>query len=90
MTQKLILAGDANAFFATESLDEREPGARWSNPPATIIAWLSLLVIVALIVVHSGYWALTLPSWLSFVFMLGATASGGNDEWSTELAGGSH
>ena len=85
MTQKLILAGDANAFFTTASLQERVTNAQWSLPPATIIAWVSLLMIVALIIVHSGYWAMTLPSWLSFVFMLGATASPGNNE----LRGGS-
>jgi hypothetical protein len=82
MTQQLILAGDANAFFTTEPLDEDVANARWSVPSETITAWVSLLMIVALIALHSGYWALTLPSWLSFVFMLGATASAGNDECS--------
>ena len=90
MTQKLILAGEANALFSTEPSHEQETDTRWNLRESTIFAWVTLAVIVVLMAVHSGYWALALPSWLSLVFMLGAGSSARKDDWNDELTRGSH
>ena len=85
MTHKRMLATNANTLYTAESLDIRAIGGAHENTcrrlsdrrgvsPAAAIAQISLMLIVLLIMAHSGYWALLLPSWIAFAaFLAGAS-----------------
>ncbi len=49
-----------------------------------------IILLIALIVEHSGYWALLLPSCLALVLMLAATAPARGNTVRSAAQGGSH
>lgn len=93
MTHKLILAGNANALYpvkttescaidgAGENRGRRPSDTERGVSPVSAIAQMSLILIVLLMLAHSGYWSLLLPSWLAFVaFLSGAGDSTGYED----------